>query len=66
MSERKETVFKLPREPRPGWPCPACGGLGTNSDGSASFGPDEVRITPATKCSLCRGHGRVNVTPLGE
>ena len=56
---------------KPGWPCPRCGGIGTNADGSFSMGtnPDgstTVTSREATKCHLCRGKGRVNVTALED
>jgi RecJ-like exonuclease len=63
---REEIVVKLdPRPPR-GWLCPACGGLGHAADGMLSVGQYELRYRPATPCSLCRGKGRVAVSPLPD
>lgn len=62
-SKREEIVIRLTQTPKPGWPCPRCGGRGDMLDGSCSIGPDEYRFTPATKCHLCEGSGRVNCTP---
>lgn len=61
----EEIVIRIP-DRLPGWPCPACGGLGHYMDSSASFSPNEIRIKPATKCSVCKGKGRVKVVPVEE
>lgn len=47
-----------------GWLCPRCGGWGKHMDGSATFSEGRVVIQPATKCGVCNGYGRVNVTPI--
>jgi rubrerythrin len=60
-----------PPKPKPGWMCPRCGGSGHNSDGSGSYGmrADGATVStykPPSKCFLCKGKGRVNVTALPE
>lgn len=57
-------TFEFKIAPKPGWPCPACGGIGTHCDGALSIGPEFVRWRAATPCSICKGSGRVNVTPI--
>lgn len=54
-----------------GYACPRCGGSGTRDDGMSSFGMREDGSTihsyrPPSKCSLCAGKGRVNITPVGD
>jgi hypothetical protein len=57
-------VVKLDQAPKPGWPCPRCGGSGHNCDGWLSISQTEIRSKTASKCYLCDGSGRVNVTPI--
>ena len=64
--KREEFVIKLDSKPKPGWPCPKCHGMGTMMDGACSISAEEIRITPPSKCSLCNGKGRVNVTPIDD
>lgn len=56
----KEIVYKFDNKPKPGFTCRYCNGVGVHMDGSLSIGPDEVRVTPATKCEVCNGTGREN------
>jgi hypothetical protein len=66
MSIREEIIIKLDTTLRPGWSCPACGGMGHKCDGSLSIGPDEIRSISPTPCHLCNGKGRVKVLPLED
>jgi hypothetical protein len=62
-----EIVIDLTKVPtKPGWPCPSCGGMGTNCDGSVSMSMTEMRIRPASKCHTCRGKGRVKLTAFTD
>ena len=62
-----EIVIDLTKvSPKPGWPCPSCGGLGTNADGQFSMSHTEVRLRPATKCGTCLGKGRVKLVPFTD
>ena len=60
------TEIKISNTERPGWPCPACGGTGRNRDGKLDIGPSGMTSTPATKCGVCCGIGRVRVVPLTD
>lgn len=56
-------------EPKPGHACPRCSGRGVNADGFFSAGMKEDgtivhQSKPPSKCHLCRGSGRVNITPI--
>ena len=66
MSREYDFTFK--REPKPGWPCPRCGGMGTNADGFTSIGTDaegntRIQGRAPSKCHLCAGTGRVECVP---
>jgi len=63
-----EIVIKLEKGSRQHdeWLCPKCGGVGTMMDGSLSITPHEVKLRPATKCSLCKGKGRVLAYPIPD
>jgi hypothetical protein len=54
--------------PLQGWPCPQCGGRGKNADGMFSIGTQAdgstvMQSRPCSDCFLCKGSGRVKVTP---
>jgi hypothetical protein len=58
----KEIVIGLAHQARQvGFSCPTCGGLGTRADGRLNVSPTEIRVTPASKCSMCAGYGRVKL-----
>ena len=46
--------------------CPTCGGRGTRADGKLDISPTAIRVTPASKCSMCRGYGRVKVVAFTD
>jgi hypothetical protein len=66
MKRPDEVVIRHDPKPKPGWPCPRCYGQGHDSDGYGSWSPTETRYRAPTPCYLCKGKGRVNVTPLNE
>ena len=50
-----------------GWSCPNCGGNGTMMDGSFRIGPKGLEeFKPSTQCWVCKGRGRVRITPWEE
>lgn len=58
-------LFITAPAPKPGWPCPACGGLGHLADGVlAMHGDGSSTFKAGTPCSVCEGSGRVHVTPI--
>ena len=64
MKERDEIIIRHDTKPKPRWPCPKCHGVGDMQDGSFSQSATETRIRRPTKCGVCKGSGRVNVTPI--
>jgi hypothetical protein len=63
----EEIVIRLDQQPpKPGHPCPQCGGTGRNCDGSVIYSTTEIRMRPASKCRLCNGKGRVRIEPLPD
>jgi hypothetical protein len=62
--------FVIKTRPKPGWPCPSCGGLGTMANGSVSIEPGEhgcsIRVKTGSTCPTCLGFGRVKIVPFDE
>lgn len=50
-----------------GWACPNCHGMGHMCDGSFGIDPGGfTRHRAPSPCPVCRGKGRVLVTPLPD
>lgn len=64
--ENGVTIPIVPLWERPGWTCPACGGLGHLLDGWEFLSCTEHKSKPATTCSQCNGKGRVNISPIED
>ena len=66
-----QSVTIIKHEPKPGWSCPNCFGMGTMADGSISCGVDingygQTTIVHPTKCCVCNGKGRVLITAIPD
>jgi hypothetical protein len=46
------------------WPCRQCHGLGYYLDGWLEIGPNAVRSGSRRLCIICKGKGRVLVSPI--